>query len=147
VIPQTAILRGTTRAYKKEIHVQITDRMQKLSTSIAEGFGCSAELTFFDGTLPVHNDETAAERVRAAIRPLFDDDAFDFAERTMGAEDMGYLMDLVPGMFVFLGSANAERGLNASHHHPRFDFDEAALPLGVAMMASAVAGYVMPGEL
>jgi amidohydrolase len=37
-----------------------------------------------------------------------------------------------------VGSANADKGLNYSHHHPKFDFDEAALPNAVAVMVASV---------
>jgi amidohydrolase len=56
---------------------------------------------------------------------------------------MAFLMDDIPGMFFFVGSANRERGLDFGHHHPRFDFDEAALPLGVALLSAAVGEYVL----
>ncbi|MEL7233853.1 MAG: amidohydrolase, partial [Chloroflexota bacterium] len=65
----------------------------------------------------------------------------------MVAEDMTYLMDDIPGMFFFVGSANAERDLNYGHHHPRFDFDEDALPLATALMARAAASYVLIDEI
>jgi amidohydrolase len=64
-------------------------------------------------------------------------------ERTMGSEDMAYMMDTIPGCYFFVGSADAARGLNFPHHHPRFDFDERALALGAALMAQAAAEYVL----
>jgi len=64
-------------------------------------------------------------------------------ERTMGSEDAAYFMRQVPGCYFFLGSANAQKGLNAPHHNPSFDFDEDALPLGVAIMMQALAHYLM----
>jgi metal-dependent amidase/aminoacylase/carboxypeptidase family protein len=36
-----------------------------------------------------------------------------------------------------------ERGLSAPHHNPRFDFDEDALPLGVAILMHVLAHYVL----
>jgi amidohydrolase len=50
---------------------------------------------------------------------------------------MSYFMQEVPGCFFFIGSANPEKGLDSAHHHPRFDFDERALPRAAALMASA----------
>ncbi len=44
----------------------------------------------------------------------------------------------IPGCYFFVGSANPAKGLDFPHHHPRFDFDEKALPVGVALMAAAV---------
>jgi amidohydrolase len=38
---------------------------------------------------------------------------------------------------MFVGSANAEKGLNFGHHHPRFNIDEACLPPAAAIIASA----------
>jgi amidohydrolase len=58
-------------------------------------------------------------------------------ESTMGGEDMSVYMDRVPGCFVFVGSANQDRGLHHPHHSPRFDFDEAALPIGCEFLVRA----------
>ena len=58
---------------------------------------------------------------------------------TMWGEDMGYMQEKVNGCFFFIGSANDEKNLNYTHHHPKFDFDERALINGVALMASAAA--------
>jgi amidohydrolase len=52
---------------------------------------------------------------------------------------MATLLEKVPGCFFFVGSADPERHLDYAHHHPKFDFDEAALPRAAALMASAVA--------
>jgi amidohydrolase len=60
----------------------------------------------------------------------------------MGSEDAAYFMQKIPGCYFFLGSANAERQLDAPHHNPRFDFDEDSLALGVAVMMKALAHYV-----
>jgi len=49
----------------------------------------------------------------------------------------------VPGCYFLLGAANAERGLDAPHHSPHFDFDEEALALGVAMLEHALAHYLL----
>jgi len=51
---------------------------------------------------------------------------------------MAFFMEKVPGCFFFVGSANREKKLDASHHHPLFDFDEKALSQGVAIMTASV---------
>jgi amidohydrolase len=60
----------------------------------------------------------------------------------MGAEDMSIFLNEVPGCFFFVGSANAERGLNTPHHSPTFDFDERALDIGVRMLTSVALEYL-----
>jgi len=61
---------------------------------------------------------------------------------TMTAEDMSEFLSRVPGCFFFIGSANAEQGLNAPHHNPRFDIDEGVMPLGVTVLAEAALRYL-----
>jgi amidohydrolase len=40
----------------------------------------------------------------------------------------------VPGCYFWLGTRNEAKGIVGDHHHPRFDLDEAALPLGVRLL-------------
>ncbi len=56
---------------------------------------------------------------------------------TMGAEDMAFMQELVPGCYFFVGSNNKEKHLDYGHHHPKFDFDERVLPRAAALMAAA----------
>jgi len=62
--------------------------------------------------------------------------------RTMVSEDMAYLLQQAPGAFMLLGAGNVERGLDRPHHHPCFDIDEGALPLGVAILAETATRFL-----
>ena len=54
---------------------------------------------------------------------------------TMGAEDFAYYLDRAPGSFVFLGFHDGREGGYPLLHNPRFDFNDAAIPTGVALLA------------
>jgi amidohydrolase len=41
-----------------------------------------------------------------------------------------------------LGSANEAKGLDKPHHNPEFNFDEAALPIGVEILARAALRFL-----
>jgi amidohydrolase len=47
---------------------------------------------------------------------------------------MSYFLEVVPGCYVRLGSGNVEKGLIHPHHSALFNFDEAALPIGVELL-------------
>ncbi len=53
-----------------------------------------------------------------------------------------YFLDAGPGCFAFIGAANPERGLVHPHHSPRFDFDGAALGIGVQVLVRATERYL-----
>jgi amidohydrolase len=59
----------------------------------------------------------------------------------MGGEDMAVYFDHAPGCFVFVGSANAQRGLDQPHHSPRFDFDEDALLIGTQFLLEVARSF------
>jgi metal-dependent amidase/aminoacylase/carboxypeptidase family protein len=61
--------------------------------------------------------------------------------QTLGGEDMSFFLQEVPGCYFFLGSANPSKGLDFPHHHPRFDFDEAVLSLGVELFIRCLEQY------
>jgi amidohydrolase len=142
VIPQSAELTGTMRAFKTEVRDFVTRRMQEIAQGVCAAMGCEAEFEIQHLTIPVVNRPEIAAKLRPKFAEIVGDDNLDANARTMGGEDMAFLMDDIPGMFFFVGSANAERGLNYGHHHPRFDFDEEALPLSVALLSAAVGEYI-----
>ncbi len=146
VIPPTTHLKGTIRSYRKETKEMVHRRVREICTSIAEAMGCTAEVTITEMTLAVDNDAEVATRVAGVAEELFGAENVWRDERTMGSEDVSFLMDGTPSCFFWIGSANAERGLNYPHHNPHFDFDEDALVVGAALMARAVASYVLPDE-
>ena len=143
VIPQTAMMDGTVRTFRTEVRDMVAKRMREIAEGIAAAMQCRIDFHMEHDTAPVVNDTATTERVLAAMLRVDYKDLSFMPERTMGAEDVGFFMDDIPGTFFFLGCANAERGLDAPHHHPRFDFDEAALPIGVALLSAAVAEFVM----
>ncbi len=137
IIPQTLEMRGTIRSFLPEIRSLVLQRVREIATGIAQSLNCQAELQITPITPAVINAPEVTARVQAVARQLFPQSDLDTGEQTMGSEDMAYMMDDIPGCYFFIGSANPQSGLDAKHHHPRFDFDEAALPRAAALMAAA----------
>ncbi len=143
VIPDTAEMRGTIRSFNPKVRELILKRVPEVVEGIAKAMDCPATLEMWSIAPAVTNDLGMAAEVRAlaeimpGVTKVLDD------TRTMGSEDMAFMMQDVPGCYFFVGSANAERDLNYPHHHPRFDFDERVLVQGAALMAKAAAQYVL----
>lgn len=144
VIPETAQLRGTIRAFRPEVIELLGQRAREIAQELAAAFGCQAEVHVEQLTLPVVNDAGVNARLRPLFRQVAPQVQLLDGVQTMAAEDMSYFLNAVPGTFFFVGSANPDRGLDYPHHHPRFDFDEAALSLAIELLAEAVAAYVLP---
>jgi amidohydrolase len=140
IIPQTAELNGTIRTFDPSIRSLVLERFHQIVHGIAASLGCTAEITLQQVTAPVINNEEIAASVQQSAHKLFPETPIaDHPYLTMGAEDMGYMQEKVPGCYFFIGSANPAKNLNYNHHHPKFDFDEQALIHAVALMATAAA--------
>jgi amidohydrolase len=140
VIPQEAALEGTIRTFDPRVRLRVLERFEQVVRGVAEAMGCQVGMNVKQLTPALINaDEVTASVQQTARRVLPEADHDDAPYLTMGAEDMAFMQEKVPGCYFFVGSANRERGLNYGHHHPKFDFDEEALALGVALMASAAA--------
>ncbi len=143
IIPESVQLAGTFRFFRVETRDLIEKRIREIATGIATAMNCTVEFWFHHATIPVVNHPDVSAKARETFKKIVPAELHMHQEPTTGGEDMAFFMHDVPGMFFFVGSANAERGLNYGHHHPKFDFDEEVLPLSVALLASAVADYVM----
>lgn len=146
VIPAVAQLHGTIRAFTVDVFHLLETRIRELATQVAAAFDCQADVKIARVTLPVINTTEVNVQLRQVFTQVAPDIHIVNDYKTMAAEDMSYFLDAVPGTFFFVGSANPARSLDYPHHHPRFDFDENAIPLAVELMAAAIASYVFPGD-
>ncbi len=144
VIPQYAEMKGTIRTFKTEVRDTVERRMHEIVEHVCAAMGCKGELVLTHITKPVSNHPEIGAALRDVFTEVIPEVKFDLNARTMGSEDVGEFMDDIPGMYFFLGAKDTTQDTYYGHHHPRFSFDEEALPMGVALLSSAVASYVMP---
>ncbi len=142
VIPERAVLKGTVRSYDKASHRMAYRRILEMATNMATAFGCRATMETVAIVSAVVNAPGPTSVVRAAAEHILGGDNI-LEHRTMAAEDMGYILEEIPGCYFFVGCSNGNPATQYAHHHPRFDFDERAMIDGVAIMAQAAAFYVM----
>ena len=138
IIPQEVLLAGTIRTFDLEVRDKVLERFEVIVYGMAETMGCQAEIELNRLTPAVINNSGITDRIIKIAHTLYPSaDVENNNYITMGSEDMAFMMELVPGCFFFIGSANSEKKLDASHHHPLFDFDEEALPQAVAIMTAS----------
>lgn len=138
IIPPEVELLGTIRTYSSEVRQNVIERMESIVKGIAIAMECTADINLRGITPVVKNDEKLSKQVQDVVKEMLPNEKMIEDSRTMGAEDMAYMMDDIPGCYFIVGSNNKEKGLDYGHHHPKFDFDEQALPKGAALLAGAV---------
>ncbi|MEM7407334.1 MAG: M20 aminoacylase family protein [Pseudomonadota bacterium] len=134
VIPQTARLSGTARAFSKDVMALIEERMRLIADSTARAFGATCEVDFRNIFAPTVNDATEAECAAGICTELV---GAESVERNppliMASEDFSFMLDEVPGCYINIGN-----GEGNEVHHPGYDFNDEILPLGASFFAQLV---------
>ena len=142
VIADTARMSGTVRYFNPEFKGFIQQRVEKIIAGICESQGANYDLEYWGLYPPTINDTEMAQLVRSVAEEVVETPLGIVPEcQTMGGEDMSYFLQEVPGCYFFVGSANPQKDLAHPHHHPRFNFDETALAMGVEIFVRCVEKY------
>jgi amidohydrolase len=145
VIADTARMSGTVRYFDPMFENFFEQRLEQMIAGVCQGHGAKYELNYQRLYPPVINDEAIAELVRSVAETVVETPVGIVPEcQTMGGEDMSFFLQAVPGCYFFLGSANPAKDLAYPHHHPRFNFDETALGMGVEIFVRCVEKFCQP---
>ncbi|MDI6771258.1 MAG: amidohydrolase [bacterium] len=137
IIPDRVEMRGTVRAFTEEIRERTLRRVEEIVVGVAGAVRCGAKVTNRFGCPPVVNDAAVTAVVRdVAVAVVAGERVVDL-KPTTGSDDMAYFLQRAPGCYFAVGSHNRDRGLDAAHHNPRFDFDEEALVIGAKVLGGA----------
>jgi amidohydrolase len=138
VIPQEVTLEGTIRTFDNGVRQKVVERFEQIARGVGEGMGCQIEVNIKRLTPALVNNDSVTAQVQETARRVLSESHLETAGYiTMGAEDMAFMLEKIPGCFFFIGSNDKSRHLDYGHHHPKFDFHEEALVRGAALMAAA----------
>ena len=143
VIADSAIMEGTTRCFSYEIRKQLPKMMERIIKSTAASYRAEANLKYTLLTAPLINNEESSERAKKSVEKIMSKDAVAEFDKTPGGEDFSEYLELVPGTFVIVGTANKEKDTCYSNHHPMFNIDEDMLVNGVALHAQYAYDFLM----
>ncbi len=133
VIAPTAVLTGTARAISPETRDLLEKRIGEVARGIAEAHGCAAQAIYSRGYPVTYNNAQEADRFNRLAATALGAKRLQPLERpVMGGEDFSYYAERVPACFFALGLRQPGTTM-PSLHHPRFDFNDEAIPTGVEM--------------
>jgi amidohydrolase len=126
------------RTFDADVRSKLRARFHAVAAGIGSATGARLAVDWTDGSPAVVNDPDVTERVRRIAVDQLGAARVEPTVPTMGGDDMALWLQRAPGCYFFVGSRNEAAGIAAPHHHPKFDLDEAALPIATSLLASAV---------
>jgi amidohydrolase len=140
VIPEIIKLTGTLRFTDEKVHQQIHKEMKR-AFDIAKALGGDYQLRFEIGGPPMINDQMVSEVIEKTGKDMLGEENVSEIEKTLGAEDFGEFLKHAPGAIFTLGIQKKGHE-NYLLHHPKFDLDERALPIGTAMLVATAKRFL-----
>jgi hippurate hydrolase len=141
VIPQTVEMKCNIRSLSEPVARTILSELARICAHTAEAFGTEVRLqrppiTPYPATI---NTPAETEYALSAMRAVAGNAAVDDARKpAMGSEDFSFILQRVPGAYILIGN-----GDSAGLHHPAYDFNDGAIPHGVAYWTN-LAQTVLP---
>ena len=135
IIPQTVELRGTVRTLQPAVRDLAETRMGAIVRNVAGAYGCRAELEYERDYPVTENDEAeAAFCADIAAKVVGERNVERQAVPVMGGEDFSFMLNEVPGAFIFAGVGEGVADL----HNEAYDFNDELIPTGCSYWATLV---------
>ena len=132
VIPQTAVLRGTVRAFSQTTMALVEQNMGRIASGVAAGFGATAALDFRRLFAPLVNDATEAAFIADTAAELVGEANVNRnGNVVMASEDFSFMLERRPGAYIQIGNGDGEGACEV--HNPGYDFNDTILPLGATL--------------
>jgi len=143
IISDTAALVASVRVLSHESSARVQEQLPELVRGIAAAHGCTAEVDVTVLCAPTVNDAQAVEHARVTLHDLFGEErVWETEHPVMGSEDFSFVLEQVPGAFLFLRATPVDVDLETAspNHSPTVVFDDAVLADQAAALAAIALG-------
>ena len=143
ILAESARLTGTVRTLSEKTHALIPKLMRQTVDGVARAHGVTARLQYERTGSVLSNDKAMAELARRAAADILGRaKVIEPDKPSMGGEDFAEYLKFSPGCFIYVGTGSQRLKTTAPWHHPGFDLDESALPVGAKTLAAAAERFI-----
>ena len=138
IVPRGVLVQGSVRTFTDDLREQALDRLRDLLRETESAFEVRSKVDLVHGTVPLMNEPNVTQTVLDVGNDLIGDRASRLGRPLTVSDDFAEFLTRIPGCYFMLG-ARPEGDVPPAHHSPGFRIDEAALPVGVKVLAGAAA--------
>ena len=147
VIADSAVLKGTLRAFDDDLRQHFKNRIEEISVNVGKSFRCNVTVSFDSGCPTLKNDGVLSELVLNSLNELFES-GFVVSAKDIpggfrgGSEDFAYISQQVPTIMLGVGAGEPANGYTHPQHHPKATFDDSVLWRGSAALSCVALNYL-----
>jgi amidohydrolase len=136
IVPRGVLVQGSLRTFNDSLRTEALDRLHDLLHETDSAFEVRSNLELVHGTVPLMNEPNVTRTVMEVGEELIGDRASRLGRPLTVSDDFAEFLTRIPGCYFMLG-ARPPGETTPAHHSPTFRIDEAALPVGVKVLAGA----------
>jgi amidohydrolase len=136
IVPRGVLVQGSLRTFSDSLRTEALDRLHDLLHETDSAFEVRSNLELVHGTVPLMNEPNVTRTVMEVGEELIGDRASRLGRPLTISDDFAEFLTRIPGCYFMLG-ARPQGETAPAHHSPTFRIDEAALPVGVKVLAGA----------
>ncbi len=136
IIPDSAVVEGSFRAYNRECRKKMCERIEEVSTYLAKAWRAEAKVSFPLRTASLLNDADMTHEMAEYCKDVVE--KIHVTPPQKGSEDFANYTEHVPCFFLLLGAGDGEYGW----HDPHVQIDEGAMPYGVALLCTCASRWL-----
>jgi len=147
VIPQSATLKLSVRALDRNVRELLKTRIVEVVELQAQSYGVTAHVEFVPGYPVLVNTLAETELAReVALALVGENNVVLQTEPLTASEDFAYMLDQVPGSYLFIGNGDVASGGHGACmvHNPNFDFEDRNIPVGAAFWVALTERFFSP---
>jgi len=144
IIPDEIVLEGSMRYLYEggpDSEENPPARLRHIAESVCATHGCTCDVEIERENSAVINHPEMVQIARTAAVKVLGDEGKVVEHASMAGEDFSAFTSRMPGVFVFLGTADPKKETDFPHHNPRFNIDEEVLTKGVELLVEGAFTY------
>ncbi|MEY3944073.1 MAG: hypothetical protein RIS04_1302 [Pseudomonadota bacterium] len=139
VIPDTAQLEISVRALDPQVRVHMRQRLHDLVQLQAQSYGVKAHIDWRDGYAVLVNDaQCTAQALQVARKHFAPEQIVDNGPMLTGSEDFAFMLERVPGCYLFIGNGAGQEPGACMVHNPAYDFNDHNIAIGAQYWVALV---------
>lgn len=139
VMPAEFAIGGVCRTFDAAVRQTLQDRIRQIAESVAQAHGCSVDVEHWrSGYAVINAPGPSAVAAAAAIRAVGTERVHQDIPPSTGGEDFAEMMQVVPGCVGLIGNGADSDRLSPRLHTPHYDFNDQAIPFGIAYWCAIV---------
>jgi amidohydrolase len=139
VIPNSVVLRGTVRCFKREVRDFVEAEIKHVAQTICTAHHATIDYRYERRYPALVNTEQETEIAAGVAAQVVGEPNVKLgAPPLMGSEDFAYMLEAKPGCYIWLGNGMEGGPGGCSVHNPHYDFNDEISVLGASYWAKLV---------